>query len=111
MNMRLTCIFIRDLDRGRDQRETSMTKPRSVAHFALFLGLCRCGGDDRSAGAPVPPDEPLYAVFTSVFDPDGRQNYVNLVPALDGSAIDLAQGIEKSGLSRFYAPEAGGYFA
>lgn len=68
------------------------------------------GGSDVE---PEGDDEPLYAVFTSVATvDDDSTSYLAITDSLDGTTeLDTKQAIEVPGASRFYAPEAGGFFA
>lgn len=61
---------------------------------------------------PAPSESALYAVYTQVRTVDGRTNYLSLTDTLAAPAeLDVASALEVPGFSRFFAPEAGGFFA
>jgi hypothetical protein len=83
---------------------------RATAALGLVALAGSCGGSDASGSKPR--GDALYAVFTSVDSPEGATTYLGLTDTLEGSAsLDTKQALEVPGASRFYAPEAGGFFA
>lgn len=76
----------------------------TVCPFVFFA--VSCADDERSmAGSEHSVDEPLYAVSSTVFSPEGDVSYVSLVSSLEDEELDYRDAFETAGGAFMYPIE------